>query len=158
MWSAVKSLVATISGRVKAPSLASRVTIIGLVVSEQDRDLLTGICREHQWDIHFTRTCRAATEAANRLKAPIILCDRDLPGTEWRDAVRALASSGGACVILLSKVLDDYLWNEVGHHGGHDVLSKPLQESDVVRAVKLAWSYWNSTVNLAQASGLHSSR
>ncbi len=85
-------------------------------------------------------------QAASRLKAPVILCDRDLPGADWREAVQVLAtSSRGACVILLSSVLDDYLRDEVGRKGGHDVLSKPLREDDVVRAVKLAWTYWNST-------------
>ena len=119
---------------------------MALVGGDEDRKILAAICHGLPWDAHFVDTCRDASEVANRLKAPIILCDRDLPGMEWRDAVQALARSPhGACVILISKVVDDYLWNEVAHKGGHDVLSKPLPKDDVVRAVKLAWSYWNST-------------
>jgi len=40
--------------------------------------------------------------------------------------------------------VDDYLWNEVVRRGGYDVLSKPLREEDLMRAIKLAWAYWNS--------------
>jgi FixJ family two-component response regulator len=49
-------------------------------------------------------------------------------------------------VILTSRVVDDYLWQEVIRYGGYDVLSKPLREEDVVRSVRLAWSYWNSAI------------
>jgi hypothetical protein len=113
-----------------------RPTIVAFLADEQDRKMLTGICRRQQWDVHFSDVCQDGA-------VPIILCDRDLG--EWRDLVRALAASRpNACVILISRVVDTYLWNEVAHAGGYDVLSKPLREADVVRVVKLAWSYWNS--------------
>ena len=121
------------------------MSIVALVSSDEDRTLMAAICHRHQWNVHFATTCGEAAETARRLKAPVILCDRDLPGLQWRDVVQVLAtSSHGACVILLSKVLDDYLRDEVGIQGGFDVLSKPLREDDVIRAIKLAWSYWNS--------------
>jgi DNA-binding NtrC family response regulator len=108
--------------------------------------MLARICAAQGWNVHIADTLREASIAANRLHAPVILCDRDSPGTEWRASVQDLAALPHAArVILISKVLDDYLWNEVAQMGGHDVLSKPLQEDDVVRAIKLAWSYWNST-------------
>lgn len=47
--------------------------------------------------------------------------------------------------MLISPVADDYLWNEVVSNGGYDVLAKPLRQQDVLRAVKFAWSYLNST-------------
>jgi FixJ family two-component response regulator len=125
------------------------VIVVALMVEEQDRIRLASIGDEHHWDVHFADTREAALAAANELVAPIILCDRDLPGTEWRDAVQALSSSPHrACVILISKVLDEYLRNEMTRKGGYDVLAKPLQEADVVRAVKLASSYWNSTMGV----------
>jgi FixJ family two-component response regulator len=130
-------------------SRVRRVTIVALVVGDEDRKSLTNICQGHQWDVHLADTCEQALEAANRLKAPVILCDRDLPGAEWRDVVQALSSSPhSACVILISRVLDGYLWKEVGRKGGYDVVPKPLQEDNVVRAVKLAWAYWNNTTRL----------
>ena len=82
---------------------------------------------------------------AERLKPQIILLDRDLADGDWRNSLSACASaSAGACTLLISRVADDYLWNEVVCNGGYDVLRKPLREQDVLRAVKFAWSYWNS--------------
>ena len=52
-----------------------------------------------------------------------------------------LSSSGGACIVLISTVVDAYLWNEVVRNGGYEVLAKPLREEDVAKAVRLAWSY-----------------
>ena len=121
----------------------TRVAVVALLMEEQDRTLLNGICRSHDWIVHFAETCEGAAQAANELEAAIILCDRDLPGTEWRDAVQVLAASPhSACVILISRVLDEYLRNEVGSKNGYDVLAKPLREDELVRSIKLAWAYW----------------
>jgi len=124
------------------------MNIVALITDEQDRSLLAEVGARNQWQVHFTDNSTEAWRMLNQLKAPVVLCDRDLSGNEWRHAVRVLASSAhGACIILLSRVVDDYLWNEVTGSGGYDVLSKPLREQDVVRAVKLAWSYWNTAAN-----------
>jgi FixJ family two-component response regulator len=156
IWNSIRSFFARSSGDIRpggplisgSPvryATAPSVTIVALVVEDQDRKLVADIGHRHQWDVHFANTCEDALEASNELVVPVILCDRDLPGTEWRDVVRSLASCPHrACVILISRVLDDYLWDEVGRRGGYDVLSKPLQEVDVVRAVRLASSYWNT--------------
>ena len=90
-------------------------------------------------------TSEEARTVLDKVKVPVILCDRDLPGNGWRATVEDLASSPQrTCIILVSGVVDNYLWNEVVRTGGFDVLSKPLREEEVVRAVRLAWSYWNS--------------
>jgi DNA-binding NtrC family response regulator len=121
------------------------ITVIGLISSEVDRRLLAGICSRSRWNLLFVHTCEEARIALHKLKAPVVLCDRDLPGREWRGTVGDLASSPHrACIILVSGVVDTYLWNEVVRTGGFDVLSKPLREDEVIRAVRLAWSYWNS--------------
>jgi ribulose 1,5-bisphosphate carboxylase large subunit-like protein len=65
---------------------------------------------------------------------------------EWRAVVTGFAAaSGGACIMLVSKVIDDYLWNELVSNGGYEVLRKPLRENEVSRAVRMAWSFWSST-------------
>ena len=121
------------------------ITVIGLAFTDKDRAVLAEVCSRRQWNVLFADTCDQARAALDQVKAPVILCDRDLPGGEWRDVVQALASfPHRACVILISRVVDDYLWNEVVQRGGYDVLLKPLREEDVVRAVRLAWSYWNT--------------
>jgi DNA-binding NtrC family response regulator len=121
------------------------ITVIGLAFTDKDRGVLAEVCSRKQWNVLFADTCDQARAALDQVKAPVILCDRDLPGDEWRDVVQVLASfPHRACVILISRVVDDYLWNEVVQRGGYDVLIKPLREEDVARAVRLAWSYWNT--------------
>ena len=162
MWSAIPkffAIVSRLAGR-ETPvprqrpsqdenelSQPHRITIVALGVGDQDHEFLARVSERHQWNLHFADTCGEAWIALNQLKAPIILCDRDLPGMEWREVVRMMASSShGACAVLVSRVVDNYLWREVIRRGGYDVLSKPLTEDDVVRSVRLAWSYWNSTM------------
>jgi CheY-like chemotaxis protein len=130
------------------------ITVIGLIASEEDRRRLTGICSRNGWNLLFVDTSEEARIALHNLKVPVILCDRDLPGKGWRETVEDLASSPHrACIILVSGVVDTYLWNEVVRTGGFDVLSKPLREDDVVRAVRLAWSYWNSATRTVAIPG-----
>jgi FixJ family two-component response regulator len=135
MWRMVHALFAS------KKTVPARVSIVALVVSEQDREVLGGFGA----DVRFAESCEEAGALSERLRAPIVLFDRDWPGTEWRTAVANLASSPhGACVVLLSGVSDDYLRQEVIRMGGYDVLPKPLRAENVQRAVKLALSYWNS--------------
>ena len=125
-------------------------TVVGLVTSSEDRRLLSGICSRNGWNLILQDTCEEARIGLHRLKSPVVLCDRDLPGQGWRETVEELASSPHrACIILVSGVVDTYLWNEVARTGGFDVLSKPLREEDVVRAVRLALSYMNRALGTA---------
>jgi FixJ family two-component response regulator len=129
-------------------------TVIGLVTSSEDRRLLSGLCSRYGWNLLFQDTCEEARIALHSLKSPVVLCDRDLPGRGWRETVEELASSPHhACIILVSGVVDTYLWNEVARTGGFDVLSKPLREEDVVRVVRLALSYMNRASGTA-ATGI----
>jgi len=125
-------------------ALPSRVTIVALVVNEQDRNVLANVFGRQPVDVHFAESCEQALVFAQRLSAPVILVDRDWPGTEWRTAVASLAVlPHHACVILVSGVADAYLWQELVRRGGYDILSKPLRAEDCLRVVKLALSYWS---------------
>jgi DNA-binding response OmpR family regulator len=123
------------------------LTLVALVTDEGDRALLSHLAIEHGWTIHFARTFGEAWEALNSYQAQIILLEREGPGTDWRGVVQKMVSAPNlVCAILISKVADNYLWNEVILWGGHDVLATPLREESVVRAVRLAWLYWNSAM------------
>ena len=122
-----------------------RVTIVSILLDEQDRSLIADVCYQNQWDVFFAKTCAEARQVSEQIKPHIILLDRDLADGDWRDSLSACASSSaGACTMLISRFADDSLWNEVVRNGGYDVLPKPLREETVLQAVKFAWSYWNS--------------
>lgn len=143
VWEMVHSLFTGGASRRIPPS---RVPVVALVVNEQDRHVLASVFGQEPLDVRFAESCEEAYSVANQLTAPVILLDRDWPETEWRAAVERLTKSPHhACVILVSRVSDAYLWQELIRRGGYDVLPKPLQADKVERAVKLALSYWNST-------------
>ena len=123
-----------------------RVKIVSILLEDHDRSLIAEVSRQNRWDVFFARTCAEACQVSAQIRPHVILVDRDLADGDWRTSLYACAaSSSGACIMLISPVADDYLWNEVLSNGGYDVLAKPLRQQDVLRAVKFAWSYLNST-------------
>jgi len=128
------------------PTGASKIVV--LLADNQDRKLLSRLADEQHWTLYYANTCGEAWDLLNQTHAPIALCDRDLPATDWPGVVQMMASAPHKTyTILLSKVADDYLWNEVIRHGGHDLLATPLAEEKVLRAIRLAIS-WNNSVRL----------
>lgn len=131
----------------------SDLVILCLLQESPDQSLIAETCRDHQWNVHFATDLDHAQRLLKRVDFQIVLLDRDLAGEKWRDAMtRLVAPSGALCILLVSKVFDDYLWNEVVRNGGYDVLAKPLRQPDVARAVKLARSYWLSANSRAATS------
>lgn len=129
----------------------SRTPVIALAVSDHDREVLTGISKHEPWEMHFAESRVEAWDAMTRLSSPLVLYDRDWPDAEWRTSVQTFASSlQRPCVILTSRVADEYLWQELIRCGGHDLLAKPLRVEDVTRALKLALSYWRNARGTAK--------
>jgi DNA-binding NtrC family response regulator len=119
-----------------------RIPVLAIAPDERDQSSLSAFSVRGQWDLVLTGSCDEALDMLKKMRTAVILCDRDLPGVDWRQALEKLAASRPDCpIVLTSSVNDEYLWDEVVHTGGYDVLSKPLQEDLTVRAVNLAWSY-----------------
>jgi DNA-binding response OmpR family regulator len=143
LWEAIHSFFGVL---IPSPALPSRTPMVALVLIEEDRRVLAGISSQEPFDMHFAKSFDEACALANQLVAPVVLFDRNWPGTDWRTSVERLAAlPHHSCVILLSGVADDYLRQELVRQGGYDVLPKPLRSDKVVRVVKLALSYWNSS-------------
>jgi hypothetical protein len=126
-------------------NLHPQIKIVAFLAEDHDRSVMSRLCYANRWEVFFAGAVGETEQALGRLKPQIVLFDRDLGGPDWRNVMSALAScSYGACIVLISKVLDDNLWNEVVSNGGYEVLPKPLREDEVFRAVKLAWTFWKS--------------
>jgi DNA-binding NtrC family response regulator len=148
MKASIESLLKRARGfflRDAAPSVG-RVSILALLTEEGDRRLLAAAANRNHWVLAFAGGYDEARLQLEKIQQPVVLCDRDSLERDWCSVVEGLATcSPHSSILLVSKVADDYLWNEVVRRGGYDILSKPLEEDEVVRVVKLAWSYWNST-------------
>jgi|SRR5712691_5767997 len=105
------------------------MTILLASSQEEDRRNLEAILEGTPWKLVTAGGLSEAERVLHDLDVPIVLCDRDLPGAPWQKNVRALAAGRrAACVILLSNVSDQYLWEEVVLQGGFDVLTRPFQK------------------------------
>jgi DNA-binding NtrC family response regulator len=98
-----------------------------------------------EWDLVVARSVHEAIPLLIAQQFPIVLCDRDLPGSDWREVLaKIVESSPRSCFLLTSRVSDEYLWREVVAHGGYDVVVKPLEEDVVLQTLHRAWYYWKA--------------
>jgi DNA-binding NtrC family response regulator len=105
-----------------------------------DHEDLARFFADSRWTLFAASSAEAALDLLRDTKAPILLSDRALLGPRWQEAVRAfVAARPHACVILLSEVSDPYLWDEVIHCGGFDVLGRPLRRAKVLSLLEFAY-------------------
>ena len=58
-------------------------------------------------------------------------------------------------VIVTSRLADDRLWAEVLNLGAYDVLAKPFDRTEAIRAVGAAWRAWGRLVRLPARKERH---
>jgi|SRR5581483_3705260 len=88
-----------------------------------------------------------------RQEIPVVLCEREAPGIDWKRAVGLLASSRcHPSVVLLAPAGRQPRWNEVAAAGGYDVLAEPLDADALERTMRSAQRHWQSRRALESAS------
>ncbi|HEY7337212.1 MAG TPA: hypothetical protein VH639_20140 [Bryobacteraceae bacterium] len=138
MWRSLDSLFKRIFPA-PAQTPAGVAPIVVISADDRDRRVLMDMSA---FPVYFAESPQKASAALEWLRAPVALFDRDWPGIEWRAEVQRLSSSRERpCVILMSSVIDDYLWEEVVRCGGYDVVAKPLEPEHLARVIGLALSY-----------------
>jgi len=148
MWQAIHTLFG--SGTPSRTDVPPRVPVVALVMNEQDRQVLEGATGQEPLEIHFAESRDEAGILVDQLTAPVVLLDRDWPGSDWKLSLERLAASPHRpCVILVSGTSNAYLWQELMRRGGYDLLAKPLRTGNVARVIKLALSYWADTPKAA---------
>jgi len=102
---------------------------------------------------YFTRTYREAVGVLCRDRISVIICERDLPDGKWKDLLSQIAPlSDPPCLIVASRLADEFLWAEVLNLGGYDVLAKPFDAEEVARVVALACESWEREYSRRQES------
>jgi hypothetical protein len=72
----------------------------------------------------------------------IVVYDSDSGDGNWKEAFMNLKAAGGdPCILLASRVYDQYLWNEVIRCGGFDVIAKSADREQMTRTLRFAW-FW----------------
>ncbi len=119
------------------------MAVLAVTASETERRTLEHVASVRNWDLRFASGNEEAIRVLREHAFAVVLCDRDVLGENWRAHLDAVHSAcAAASIILISRVYDDYLWNEVIRHGGYDILTKPLQEGRVESAFASALLRW----------------
>ncbi|MGP0075524.1 MAG: hypothetical protein ACLPWF_26715 [Bryobacteraceae bacterium] len=115
------------------------LSILSVGICLDDRFVLEQLGDRHGWQLYFTISPEEAFRTAARTDFDLILCDRNQPRYPWREVMdRLVESSPRSCILLVSPASHDYLWWDVLHHHGFDVLIRPLREEMVLRMVEAA--------------------
>jgi CheY-like chemotaxis protein len=140
--------------RCGAPTEPVLPSVLAITASAGDHDFYTamgytGPGGQREWDIAIAQTVPEALGLLTSRAFPVVLCDRDLPGWDWRDALtRIVECSPGICFLLTSRVSDEFLWREVVMLGGYDVVPRPLIERVVTQTLQRAMYDWNRKTEL----------
>ncbi len=119
--------------------------ILALTAFENDQRFFSRLHSTGDWQFTITASVPVAKELLDTFEYAVVICDRDIPGWEWRDLLSLLKSHAPrACFLLSSRVNDTFLWKEVLSHGGYDLLPKPLDTAASVNILRRAWYYWKS--------------
>ena len=119
--------------------------VLAITVSIGDQVFYRNLRARGEWNVVLTQSVQEALHLLASEVFPIVLCDRDLPGRDWRAVMaQIIESSPHVCFLLTSRVSDEYLWREVAMHGGYDVIAKLLDETTVDHTLRHAWYYWKA--------------
>jgi DNA-binding NtrC family response regulator len=110
-----------------------------------------GTSAEYRWEVAATASVDSAMSLLENSAIPVVVCEGD-PGREsWKALLERLPElEQPPFVIVGSRTADDWLWAEALNLGAYDVLAKPLEPDEVMRALNLAWLRWKQTHDSGQ--------
>jgi DNA-binding NtrC family response regulator len=123
-------------------SAGEPIKLVAITQNPDESKALREIADGYGWKVSIVDSSGAAIVLLKEQPTPLVICDRDLTGEDWRDVLAKIAALPQAiCVLLASRVADQYLWNQVIQHHGYDLVVKPFQPEELRRAVTFAWSW-----------------
>ena len=118
------------------------VRLLAILPETQDAEQLRRVAAGLGWTVAIVGTPAEAMVRLEREPVTAAICDQDLPQEDWRVVMNRIAAlPKSPCVLLASRVMDQYLWNEVIQCRGYDVVSKPFQSEELRRVVAFALSF-----------------
>ena len=120
-------------------------SIVRFIVITADEDFylrLHQIADTNDWPIGRALSTDEAAKLILVKPTPIVILDSDSNDGNWRDALRGLNDLPvQPCVLLASRVADDYLLQEVVRNHGYDLLPKSAASEKLIHRLKFAW-FW----------------
>ena len=118
------------------------VRLLAILPGMEDAEQLRQIAGGLGWSVAIVNTPAEAMARLQTEQVTAAICDQDLGEEDWRVVMQGIATlPRSPCVLLASRVMDQYLWNEVILNRGYDVVSKPFQGEELRRVVAFAVSF-----------------
>jgi len=137
----------------KAEGSQQRITVLSVGPAGEDHLALSAIladsrwplCPGSEWTLETATSLPAALSVLNQKSIPLVLCESDLGTATWREFWEEASNlPDPPFLIVTSRLADEYLWAEALNLGAYDVLSKPFDPAEVVRALSQAWLHRTS--------------
>lgn len=133
----------------RTPSDGDLVLILSFF--DEDHATLRSILQRNGWRTAESRTFKEALPLLER--ASVVLCQKELPDSDWRRVAGMLERLSGAPVlIVISRLADDDLLDEVVRCGGYDLLCGTFRAPEVLRAVSSAYKCHQTEKQVPQDS------
>lgn len=112
-----------------------------LVITEDDGFFLAlhRVATGCGWETRLARTVERGLQMLDEFRASVAIFDWPATERDWRcDVDRLTARPGHPCVLLASRVDDEYLSAELVRHGGFDVIPRSAESDRLVRNIQFA--------------------
>jgi len=130
--------------------------IVHFIVITADEDFyarLQQIAVTYDWRIGRAWSTDVAAKLISAKPTPIVIYDSDSNGGDWRGALRSMNDLPvQPCVLLASRVADDYLLQEVVRNHGYDLLPKSAPNEKLIHRLKFTWFWARERFNREDAS------
>jgi DNA-binding NtrC family response regulator len=108
--------------------------------AEPDHETFQNLFHHHGWSLDAVTCVRSATKRVRESPVSLVITERDLPDGDWKDVLETVHDlPDPPLVVIISALADNYLWSEALNLGAYDVLSKPLNQTEVFRVLSSAW-------------------
>jgi len=108
---------------------------------------MEAVASDSGWHVQRANSLQEAENLLQLRSGPLVILDWERLAQDWRpDLARLTALNEDLCVFLVSRVLDDNLWQELIRHGGYDVLLRTAEPEEMRRDIAFAW-FWMGRSN-----------
>ncbi|HJT86351.1 MAG TPA: response regulator [Bryobacteraceae bacterium] len=133
--------------------------VLALAISAQAAELgkLERIFARLDWQLRKAQSFREAMRVLCSFRTPIIICDQQLPDGSWKDILSLIAPFPEEARLLVMTPPEGHtLRSEVIEMGGYEVISKQMEEEEIIRVVAGA-ARIGPTIAVSRSSGRRAS-
>ena len=107
-----------------------RPSVLAITPFYMDQLALRIASSRKDWDLLICPTFRSGIRTLRKVPVSVILFDLETRDIEWRRGVQLLLSRPtDACLIALTRSVDDNLWQSAFERGVYDLQPKPLKDN-----------------------------